>query len=800
MSSEPITICTIISKNYLAHARTLADSFQKYNFGGKLFVLLVDEINSQFDPKKEKFSLVNIREIGIPNLESFCFKYSVIEKNTCAKAHFLKYLFEKFHLKKLAYFDPDILFTNSLENLWKLLDNKSIVLTPHLTGPIFDDKKPSEFDIMSSGPYNLGFLALSYTKTTRDFLNWWMPHLMEHGNFDPESGLFVDQKWIDLVPSLFDDVFIIRHPGYNVAYWNLMHRELKITDGKISVNGKPLYFFHFSGFSPENIEDVSKHQNRFTLKKIEKLRPVFELYRDLLVENGYFEVKNLKCKFAYFDNGVKIPDMARKVYSDALKKRKRVGNPFLTSGPNSFIEYLNEGIDKKQPIITRLWYKIYEQRSDLHSNFPDPLKKNREAFVKWIQISLEKEYDFEKKFMPSHILTHSQLVENSVKDSQIILKGEEFKRKKEVFEKKTIERMGINISGYLTGQFGVAESARGFVWAVKNAGIPHVLNNIHSDAHINDDNTFTKFDKDNPYQINLVIVNADQSDIFYSKFGSDFFKDKYNIAVWAWELSSFPTLWLDSQKYFDEIWVLSNFVAASLAKSLSIPVIRMTSPIEIDDTKLVRNRKKFGLMEDSFVFLHIFDFLSIFERKNPLGIVEAFKKAFKESEKTVLVIKSINGSKFPTEYKSLKKACDKKNIKFIDEHIDKNDVLSLIASSDCYVSLHKSEGTGFTMAEAMYAEKPVIATAYGGNTDFMNVNNSFLVKYRLVELEEDYGPYKKGNFWADPNVDHAASLMKLVFKNQNEAKEVARKGSQFIKQHMNSKVAGKEILTRIKNI
>jgi len=260
MSSNQITICTIISKNYLAHARTFTDSFLKFHPDGKVFVLLVDDVSNNFEPEKEQFSLVNITEIGIPNLESFCFKYNILEQNTSVKAHFLKFLFEKYNLKKLAYFDPDILFTNKLENLWKLLDTKTIILTPHITSPIEDGRRPTEYDILRCGSYNLGFIGLKNNETTTKFLNWWIPHLMEHGFIDIENGLFVDQKWIDLVPTIFDDVYIIRHPGYNIAYWNLMHRKVQILGNKVEVNGKPVYFIHFSGFSPENMENVSKHQ------------------------------------------------------------------------------------------------------------------------------------------------------------------------------------------------------------------------------------------------------------------------------------------------------------------------------------------------------------------------------------------------------------------------------------------------------------------------------------------------------------------------------------------------------------
>lgn len=783
MSSE-ITICTIISKNYLPYARVLTDTFLKNNPNGKVYVLLVDDIDNKFDPKKEKFSLIKVEEIGIENLQSFCFKYSILEQNTGTKAHFLKYLFEKYKLKKLAYFDPDIIFTNNLENLWKLLDKKSIVLTSHITEPIRDDKHPSEFDILRSGSYNLGFLALSQNETTSKFLNWWIRHLMESGFSDVEKGLFTDQKWIDLVPSIFDDVYIIRHPGYDVAYWNLMQRDIQISDDKtISVNKKPMYFFHFSGFSPENIENVSKHQDRLVLKDIEHLRPIFELYRDLLVENGYFEIKDWKCKFDYFDNGVKIPNLARKVYLEAIQKGIKFEKPFSTVGSKSFINFLNENIDQTQPPISRLLYKIYEDREDLHEVFLDPLGKDRLAFFEWINNSFLREYGYDRIFLPSHILKTSSSDEKSYQSPT-----------------DTISQLGFNVIGYLKGEFGVAESARNFVRALESEKIPFVLNNLISGVHRNEDNTFSKFMKENPNPINLIVVNADESDFLHQEVGSNYFKNKYNIGVWAWELSTLPKNLARNEKYYNEIWVLSNFVSESVSKSLSIPVVKVPSPIKFDKSKFVRNKTKFGFNEEDFVFLFIFDFYSVFERKNPLATIKAFQQAFRNNEKVKLVLKCINGEKFSSDFKKLKQFCESKNITLMDKHMDRDEILSLIATCDCYVSLHRSEGFGLTIAEAMCAKKPVIATAYGGNTDFMNINNSFPVKYQLVELGKDYGPYKKENFWAEPDIEHAASLMKYVFENHEESSKIAKKGFEFIQENFSPNVIGQRILNRINSI
>jgi glycosyltransferase involved in cell wall biosynthesis len=776
MTSEQISICTIISKNYLAHARVLTDSFLKYNPNGTVYVLLTDSLDESFDPKNEKFILFNIKEIGIKNLNSFCFKYDILERNTGVKASFLKFLIKKYNLKKIAYFDPDIFFTNNLENMWKVLDQKSIVLTPHITEHITDNKRPSESEILKSGVYNLGFIAISNSEESKKFLDWWEQKLLDFGYNNVNEGMFTDQKWVDNVPSDFKNVFVINHPGYNVAYWNLMQRNVEINDGRISANGKPMYFFHFSGFVVEDIEIVSKHQNRFRLSNLENLRPLFELYRDLLIDNEFFKTRKWKCFFDYFDNGIRIPSQARRIYSNLLKEDKISENPFLVQKENAFFNYLNENIDLEKPPITQLWYKIYEDREDLHKAFPDVKNRDRAAFFKWIESSGRRECNVDSCFFPT-FLNSSQ--------------GESK-------EKNQLE-FGINVLGYLKGKFGVAESARNFVFAIKDQKIPFVLNNIDAPIHQNNDETFTEFNTENPYSINLIVANPDQSKVLYSMKGSSYFEKRYNIGVWAWELSEFPEKWISSFKYFDEIWTLSNFVRESVSKNSPIPVFKITCPIEMDESKLVSKRENFGL-KNEFVFLLIFDYLSVFERKNPLAVISAFQSTFKDTEKVKLIIKSINGSKFPSEQKKLKSTIKSKNIILYEEHMDKDEILCLLASSDCFVSLHRSEGLGLSIAEAMYASKPVIATNYGGNVDFMNSENSFPVKYELIELEKDHGPYAKGNCWANPNVIHAAELMRYVYDNQEIAKKIGKNASKDIKTNMSFQVSGKEINTRISKI
>jgi glycosyltransferase involved in cell wall biosynthesis len=781
LSKDPVVACTIVSKNYISQARVLTKSFLQKNPSGKIFVLLADSLQNDIDLSNEDFVLINLKQIGIPNLDSFCFKYSIVELNTGVKAHFLEYLFKKFNLKKLLYLDPDILISNKLDNLWSLLDKKSIVITPHITSPISDNKNPSELDLMKAGNFNLGFIGLHWDSNTESFLNWWKNKLYDFCIMEPEKGFHVDQKWVELAPSLFDNSFILRHPGYNNAYWNLMNRKIETKNNNFFSNDKPAYFFHFSGFIPENIDKISKHQNRFTLKNFPELKPLFEYYRDLLIENGYFETKKLRYSFDYFDNGIKIPTQARIIYRDNSKMHSKFGNPFNTKNHDSFFSFLLKNIDTKKPSIPRIWYQVHKERSDLQTAFPDPLNKNRLEFFNWCINSLQKEYGWSE-------LLVSKIDQNT----------EDFNTNPTNFSSETSTK-GINIAGYFEGEFGIGSSVRYYTEALKKSGIPFVLNNFTSHHHNSNDTTFSEFSDQNPYPVNVIVVNADQTEVFRNSVSPNYFKGKYNIGIWAWELESFPEEFIRNTKYFDEIWAISSFVKDSISKKSPIPTVCVNTPLVLDKSKLISNKEKFGIKNNNFTFLFIFDFLSVFKRKNPLGIIKAFKQVFEDNSNVSLIIKCINNKESPSDFKQLKNESSE-NIHLMTDTISKDDLLSLIASCDCYVSLHRSEGFGLTIAEAMCAGKPVIATYYGGNTDFMSEKNSFPVKYNLIKVEENYGAYQKGNVWANPDLKQASELMKKVYENQEYAKSIGKKAQSDIDEILSPEKIGKQISQRINEI
>lgn len=357
---------------------------------------------------------------------------------------------------------------------------------------------------------------------------------------------------------------------------------------------------------------------------------------------------------------------------------------------------------------------------------------------------------------------------------------------------------GLNIAGYINAESGVGEAVRSNIKAVEAAGIPFVLNNISSPSR-QGDRMYTDFTDKNPYCFNLIQANPDNFLTLLEEKSIEYFVNKYNIGFWYWELSEFPRQWDYCFNYFNEVWVASTFCLDAVSRVSPVPVFKVPPSVAVDKMKDV-GRGHFGLGADDFIFLFMFDLFSFYERKNPLGLINAFRKAFRPGEKVQLVLKCSNLESNKEARDRIRKAAQGLNVKIIDGYFDKDEIHALMKSSDCYVSLHRSEGFGLPLAEAMYLGKPVIATNYSGNTDFMNEKNSFPIRYKLVEIEQDFGPYKKGNVWAEPDTDHAAEAMRLVYEKRELAKSVGQAASDHIKREYNAAVCGQRILDRLEAI
>ena len=270
---------TVCARNFLAQAQVLSEGLVCNHPSVRFHVALCDEM-SQIDRDSFPFSLISVEELGIPRFREMHDRYSVTELNTSIKPFVFLYLFRKYPGEPVVYFDPDILVIDRLVELEEALSNGAdCVLTPHLTEPA-EFAEMNEQRLLQFGIYNLGFCALRDTEMVRRIVAWWGRRLEQECVIDLAAGLFVDQKWADLFPAFIEKTTILRHPGYNVAYWNLSQRTVRQTPLGWRVNGEPLRFFHFSGSVPDEKFTFSRHSDEF---RTETLRDVAVLFRDYLL-------------------------------------------------------------------------------------------------------------------------------------------------------------------------------------------------------------------------------------------------------------------------------------------------------------------------------------------------------------------------------------------------------------------------------------------------------------------------------------------------------------------------------------
>lgn len=307
--------CTIVSPNYLHFARTLSSSYLQHHPGHKFFVLIVADLQDSAPFMGSNFTPVMLNEIGIPDLRSEAMKYELLELNTNVKPSFLKYLLRNYELDEVIYLDPDIFVYSPLDPVFEALEEADIVLTPHMTAPVFDGKIPGERDMLYNGTFNLGFIALRAADETSQMLDWWEMRCLELGYSEGRAGLFVDQKWMNLVPGFFSNVHFLRDPGCNMAFWNLHERHLEKNSCCYRVNGShKLRFFHFSGIRLEDPESLSQNTDRFTLKTRPDLREIFDPYKQAVLANRRLELDSLPYGFDRFSDGTAVTRLARRIF------------------------------------------------------------------------------------------------------------------------------------------------------------------------------------------------------------------------------------------------------------------------------------------------------------------------------------------------------------------------------------------------------------------------------------------------------------------------------------------------------
>jgi len=988
---------TIVSKNYLSFARALAASWCRNHPDQPFFVVLADEVDEYIDPSEEQFELVTIAHLGLPDFSSFVYQYSIMELNTAVKPYAFRWLFDERGFDQIVYLDPDIKVYKPLDSVFEALSDSQIALIPHMRRPQPDTHRPSDNDIVASGCYNLGFIGLTKGADSDLLLDWWMRKLYRDCRVDLESGLFVDQKWIDLVPGFFTSVGVVRAPGYNVAYWNLHERTVSYSDGHYLVDEEELAFFHFSGYSPYAPDILSKHQTRHRLLSGTALRDLCDDYRADLFKADFENTERYPYAFSTLKNGVEINiALISRLIQWCLARRLRFPDPMAK--PDEFCAWLNSPAGCPQfPRLTPLHVAVLNLRPDVERAFPDARRidpaesgldawmkqrgadelsiksilrfdsnidyldlvkdlldklKNAqrrdvidaypglwfggddmdefrnwirsygiselglescpadaveaaacgvekalhiyflrpdlqerfcqleskavsEGFIEWLrnekldeltgpEISLFEGYCF---WCPKHIsklrfmyssfgripgecpsLPAARLLrmtksinlglgelarwlrdshvagvpsDSDGRDSspsyeliqrelqRVASPREVFKLKKGSSQRRSDNdsRLVLNLAGYFKSFTGMGESARSMARSidtssvsVTNIALPNSAIQLDScgaeglrRAAESTDSTQRLSASEAAFSVSpeadvmesperlfgwpiegadvsITVANADSVRIA-DEFLPENFRGKVNVGFWVWETEKMPPLGDMPPDRFDEIWTPSEHSARAIREATETPVRVIPHCLDLAAIDaVVPDKLKYNISATSLTFGFFFDSRSGLERKNVKGLIKAFLRAFQDTEDAVLILKANGVSAGSYEFESLKARFSSDRIVFLDQTFSRVESLQFLASLDVYVSLHRAEGFGLTLAESMALGTPVIATGYSGNLDFMTAENSMLVEYEIVTSDVDNGPYTRGTVWAEPDIDDAAKKMREMLSERRRRK------------------------------
>jgi hypothetical protein len=327
---------TSITSNYLPKARVLAESVRRVDPDVKFHLVLSDNPPVGFSLFSEPFdSVILAEELVDENFAQWAFGHSLVELCTAVKGVALEYIFSKYSAEQVFYFDPDMVVFGRMHDLQAELSHSSVILTPHLTDPEISEIGILDNELASllHGVFNLGFVGVRNCAEGRRFAHWWAQRLLKFCRDDLASGIFTDQKWVNLAPCYFDGVAILRSPAYNVATWNLTNRKATGSlESGIFINGEPLGFYHFSGFdSGDQI---------VMLQRYGQDSPVLHELRDWYVaeceRQGQSALGALKSKYDLFTNGLPIERGYRLLYRQRIDLQEAFPNPYLVSGSNCY--------------------------------------------------------------------------------------------------------------------------------------------------------------------------------------------------------------------------------------------------------------------------------------------------------------------------------------------------------------------------------------------------------------------------------------------------------------------------------
>jgi glycosyltransferase involved in cell wall biosynthesis len=833
-------IVSLATMSTLPRARALAWSLRRHQPDWPLTVALIgrDSAIEAAARSEESLRLHSVADELEIDVEALLARHAEHELSVLLAPRVLLHETERTG-EPVLHLPSSVWLTASLEPIAALLERHSVVLVPRVTVDVPDDGlEPSRQQLDRAGRIDDAVIGVDAGASAREFLAWWSAHV-EHtlGSLDalrvgarPEDRPWL-ARFLELAPARFS-TGVLDDAGCNLSMWNLHCHRLEAAGDGVSVDGRePLRFLNLPAFDPDRPHRLAPEASRARVSRSPALRQLCERYARELREAGWSDADHRHDVGRRLVGGLVYDDAMRAIYAKVVALGDGVEELFGDAGSEAFLTWLQAPAPRggRYGINRYVFYRVSRERPDVLRAYPDLDGEDGAACVTWCWEFGRSELGIPDLFMPPRPGTHGSAPTSGGEDARPAAapdgqtlqnadhdpSGPGVDLASAVQVERAVARavqvppvddgLAVRVTGYLGHTLGLGAAARGYVTALRAAEVPVStvsvpLHHLELPVRLEDAYGRHGFEDVNHgarHGFEIVAVNADELPGFVTRLGEDYFEGP-RIGIWGWETNTIPRRWQQAFALVCEIWVYSRFMAENIGAQAPVPVRALPPPVQHPNEPAEPIR--LGVPQ-GFTFLFVFDYLSTVQRKNPVGLIEAFKRAFAPGEGPQLLIKTINAPLRPLSEEEVLWAADgREDIHVIDRSLSAQELNGLMAACDCYVSLHRAEGFGLTLAEAMAIGKPVIATGYSGNVDFMDDENSYLVDFEIGRVGPECEIYPPEGEWAEPSVEHAAELMRHVSAKPHEAARKGERASADVARLLSPEATGSRMRERLEDL
>jgi glycosyltransferase involved in cell wall biosynthesis len=835
MSMQVLTLAT---PSTLPQARVLADSLRRHQPDWPLDILFVGR-EREADIGGGSARLRSVADELDIDIESVIARYDEEDLIALLLPRVLRSYAER-SAGPLLHLPPTAWVLGDLAPVQAALSTRSVLLVPRMSADIPDDGlQPTCAQMERSGRMAETVMGVDGTSGADGFLVWWAAQVERTlGSLDgrragarPEDRAWL-WRMLELAPARFA-TGVLDDPGCNLSMWNLHLHTLQSTpEGTLVDRRWPLRWLDLPDFRPDRPHQLSAGASRVRISRSPALRELCLSYAHELEEAGWSAVDRRQDIGRRLADGLVYDDALDALRSRAEALGERYDDLFDPDGNDAraFANWL-EGpapAGAAYGVNRYVYYRVARERPDVMRAYPDLDGPDGADYIEWCWVFGREEVSIPDRFMPPQpgsVAPHplqaagggqpeasSSSASESGRDARTgTAESAQAPAISESDSSMQATRNGaqpaVRVTGYLSHTLGLGAAGRGYAQALQAAGVAVStasvpLHHLELPVELQDGygrHGFEDVAHDGVHHgFEIVAVNADELPSFVGRLGEDYFQGP-RIGIWGWETDTIPVRWQRAFALVQEVWVYSRFMAENIGAAAPVPTIALPPPVQAPAEPAAALR--LDVPDDGFLFLFVFDYLSTIQRKNPVGLIEAFKRAFAPGEGPRLLLKTINGPLRPlAEEEVLWAAHGRPDIHVVDRSLSGGELNGLMAACDAYVSLHRSEGFGLTLAEAMAIGKPVIGTGYSGNLDFMNAANSYLVEYELGRVGPDCEIYPPEGTWARPSVEHAAELMRRVVERSEEAAAIGARAREDIARELSAQATGTAMRRRLEEL